>query len=398
MRLYSLSRQLRAYILTRVFASKHITNDTAYKSQTIAMAAILQPTLQPHHAPRPHSIYSYAGLDRPPHLSRLELVTHKTGQVEPLSIDVDDAQGGFVPGFLHLPPDFFTSPPQPGISTGGPQPQDAQPPHHRTSKIPSLYPGTPFSDSLGPGGVAPPSYYSQPPDAERKRLTRSPAPPAPTTDRTAVILLSGAGGGVTGPSSIFLSLACKLATLGRGIPCLRLDYRYPTELEPSVSDAKAGMAYLRDMYGLDRFVLVGWSFGGSVVFSAAGEDERVVGCAAVASTAVGAEGIEKLAPRPVLLLHGSADNTASVGCSQRLWHMYGNGDRMLQVFEGDNHSLSKNAEEAEEMLCEFVARCAGIRVGQQERKDVIGAALVDDDERRVLMEKGGDLRAPERED
>ncbi len=213
-----------------------------------------------------------------------------------------------------------------------------------------------------------------------------------------MILLSGAGGGVTGPSSIFLSLACKLATLGRGIPCLRLDYRYPTALEPCVNDTKAGMAYLRDMYGLDRFVLVGWSFGGSVVFSAASEDERVVGCAAVASPSVGAEGIRKLAPRPVLLLHGSGDNTSSVGCSQRLWHMYGDGDRMLQVFEGDNHSLSKNAEEAEEMLCEFVARCAGIRVGQQERRDVIGAALVDDDERRFLMEKGGDLRAPERED
>ncbi len=132
-------------------------NSTAYKSQAIPMAA----TLQPHLAPRPHSIQSYAGLARPPHLSRLELVTHKTGQVEPLSIDVDDAQGGFVPAFLHLPPDFFTSPPQPGTSTGGgPRPEEAQPPHHRTSKIPSLYPGTPLSECLEPGGVAPPSYHS----------------------------------------------------------------------------------------------------------------------------------------------------------------------------------------------------------------------------------------------
>src|SRR4051794_31276234 len=121
---YLLSRQLRDYLPTRVFASKHITNDTAYKSQNSNMAATLLPTLQPHHAPRPHSIYTYAGLARPPHLPRLELVTHKTGQVEPLSIDVDDAQGGFVPGFLPPPPDFFTSPPQPGTSTAGPPPQD----------------------------------------------------------------------------------------------------------------------------------------------------------------------------------------------------------------------------------------------------------------------------------
>jgi alpha/beta superfamily hydrolase len=309
-------------------------------------------TLLPHPPLKPHSIHSYARLAKPPHLTRLEETTHKIGQVEPLSIDVEDAQGGFVPGFLHLPPDFFTNPPATetaGTTATGttPQPAAALPPHHH---------------------------------------------------RTAAILLSGAGGGVTGPSSIYLSLACKLATLGRGIPCLRLDYRYPAINQPCVNDAKAGMAYLRDMYGLDRFVLIGWSFGGAVVFTAAAEDERVVGCATVASQTAGCEGIRKLPPRPVLLLHGSGDNTLNVGCSQRLWHMYGDGDRMLQVFEGDNHSLSKNAERAEEMLCEFVARCAGIRVGAQERHDVVEAELVEDGERHDLMEMGGDLRAPERED
>jgi alpha/beta superfamily hydrolase len=305
-------------------------------------------TLMPHHAQKPHSIHEYRGLTHPPHLSRLESATHKTGQVEPLSIDVDDAKGGFVPGFLHLPPDIFTTPAQPG--TGGDtstKPATALPPHHH---------------------------------------------------RTATILLSGAGGGVAGPSSIYLSVACKLATLGRGIPCLRLDYRYPAATGPCINDAKAGMAYLRDMYGLDRFVLIGWSFGGSVVFSVAAEDPSVVGCATVASQAAGCEGIEKLPPRPVLLMHGSGDNTCDVGCSQRLFHRYGTGDRMLQVFEGDNHSLSGNAEEAEELLCEFVARCAGVRVGEQERREVVAAELVEGGERHELMEKGGDLRAPERED
>jgi predicted esterase len=135
-----------------------------------------------------------------------------------------------------------------------------------------------------------------------------------------------------------------------------------------------------------------------VVFTTAAEDERVVGCATVASQTADAEGIRRLSPRPVLLLHGSGDNTLDVGCSQRLFHMYGAGDRMLEVFEGDNHSLSKNAEEAEEMLCEFVARCAGVRVDAQERRDVVAAELVEDGERHQLMERGGDLRAPERED
>jgi alpha/beta superfamily hydrolase len=327
-------------------------------------------TLQPHFTPKPHSIHSYAGLARPPHISRLERVAQKTGPIESLSIDVDDAKGGFVPGFLHLPADFTNQ-----DTAATPQ---QPPPHHRTSGSADLL-----------------SHAQQ----ENPRLTRSPAPGSSATpDRTAVLLLSGAGGGVTGPSSIFLSAACKLATLGRGVPALRLDYRYPSDVAACVADARAGMAYLRDLYGLERFVLVGWSFGGSVVFSAAEEDERVVGCVAVGSHAAGAEGIEKLRPRPVLLMHGSGDNTASVGCAQRLWHMYGDGDRMLQVFEGDDHSLSRNAERAEEMLCEFVARCAGIRVGERERREVVGVELVEDGERRELMERGGDLRAPERED
>ncbi|KAL2021776.1 hypothetical protein VTK56DRAFT_6719 [Thermocarpiscus australiensis] len=298
-------------------------------------------TLQPHPPPKPHSIHEYAGLAHPPHLSRLESASHKHAHVEPLSIDVDDSADGFVPGFLHLPPNFITTPQ-----------------HHQQHH------------------------------------------------RTAAILLSGAGGGVAGPSSIYLSLACKLATLGRGIPVLRLDYRFPGRTGACARDARAAMAYLRDAYGLDRFVLVGWSFGGAVVFSVAAENKEegeVVGCATVASqTAHAAEAIARVAPRPVLLLHGSADATLGVGCSRRLYEMYarggGEGERRLVVFEGDNHALSRNAERAEEMLCEFIARCAGVSVAEDEREAVVAAELVDDAERKELMRKGGDLRAPERED
>jgi pimeloyl-ACP methyl ester carboxylesterase len=309
-------------------------------------------TLQPHPAARPHSIHEYAGLAKPPHLTRLESATHKTGQVESLSIEVDDSQDGFVPGFLHLPPDFVNTSTPTTTTTDSRPPESALPPHHH---------------------------------------------------RTAAILLSGAGGGVVGPSSIYLSLACKLATLGRGIPTLRLDYRFPGHTRACCRDARAAMRYLADMYGLDRFVLIGWSFGGAVVYTLAGEEKGVVGAATVASQTVDAvEGIRRMRGRgcPVMLLHGSGDNTLGVGCSQRLYHEYGAGDRTLHVFEGGNHSLSTrgHAEEAEEMLCEFVARCAGVRVGAEERRDVVGAELVEDRERRELMERGGDLRAPERED
>lgn len=86
--------------------------------------------------------------------------------------------------------------------------------------------------------------------------------------RTAAIMLSGAGGGVVGPSSIYLSLAAKLASLGNNaIPALRLDYRYPARNRYCVADTRAAMDFLSNTHGLNRFVLVGWSFGGAPVFS-----------------------------------------------------------------------------------------------------------------------------------
>ena len=293
--------------------TSHIT-----RSMTSAMSSKPYPTRQ------------YEGLERPPHISRLEKASGRKATVEALNIDVQDGPDGFVPGFLHLPPDFTA-----------PAPNQ----HHH---------------------------------------------------RKAAILLSGAGGGVTGPSSIYLSLGCKLATLGTGIPTLGLDYRMPARNKPCIKDVKAGMQYLQDMYGLDKFVLVGWSFGGAPVFTVGGEDQRVVGCATVASQTAEAEGIRRLAPRPVLLLHGTGDGTLSPWCSQRLYDIHGSkGDRKLELFEGDNHALSRNARKAEAILCEFIARCTGLDIDGEERESVVAQDLVDDGERIDLMKRGGDLREPE---
>jgi hypothetical protein len=53
--------------------------------------------------------------------------------------------------------------------------------------------------------------------------TRSATP----SSKTAAVLLLGAGGGIVGSSSIYLSLADKLASLHQPVPTLRLDCRYP---------------------------------------------------------------------------------------------------------------------------------------------------------------------------
>ena len=68
-----------------------------------------------------------------------------------------------------------------------------------------------------------------------------PSEASTSASRVAAILLSGAGGGVVGPSSIYLSLADKLASLRTPIPSLRLDYRFPADNEYCDRDVLVAM-------------------------------------------------------------------------------------------------------------------------------------------------------------
>ena len=97
---------------------------------------------------------------------------------------------------------------------------------------------------------------------------------------SAAILLSGAGGGVAGPASIYISMGDKLASLQRGIPVLRLDYRKPAQTEPCVKDVIAAMDFLDQEYSIGKFALVGWSFGGAPVFTVAAEERGKCVCLA----------------------------------------------------------------------------------------------------------------------
>ncbi|KIV87605.1 hypothetical protein PV11_03139 [Exophiala sideris] len=223
------------------------------------------------------------------------------------------------------------------------------------------------------------------------------SPTQPSRVSAAAILLSGAGGGVTGPSAMYLSIGDKLASLQRAIPVLRLDYQYPADTNPCVKDVISAMDFLEEKYSINRFVLVGWSFGGAPVFTVGGrESERVVGCATVASQTAATSAIRYLPPRPVLLLHGTGDHTLSHRCSQDLYDWYGSkGDRTLKLFPGDNHALSQNTLEAEVLLCTFIAKCVGVSIEDGDQDRILGKPLVPDGKKIQLMEKGGDLKGGE---
>lgn len=198
-----------------------------------------------------------------------------------------------------------------------------------------------------------------------------------------------------GPSSMYLGLADKLSSLTPPIPTLRLDYRFPARNKYCVHDVQAAMAYLEAQHAISRFILVGWSFGGAPVFTLAGMDQRVIGCATVASQTAETEGIKSVSPRPVLLLHGTGDERLSPLCSDRLYQWYGpGGDRRLELFENDDHSLTRNAQRAEKMLGEFIVKCAGVDIPDAQ-KNMLAEELVSTNQRVVLMHAGGDLRGGE---
>ncbi|KAF7180894.1 hypothetical protein CNMCM7691_000023 [Aspergillus felis] len=217
---------------------------------------------------------------------------------------------------------------------------------------------------------------------------------------SAVVLVSGAGGGVSGPSGIYASLGDKLALL-LGIPCIRLDYRRPARTEYCSADIVASFTYLRKHFNSSSFVLVGWSFGGSPCFTvAAQQPECVRGVATVASQTAQTAGIQKLSPRPVLLLHGTDDTVLSPTCSETLYREYGNGPRELKLLPGDDHGLTKHAPEVEKMIFEFAAKTLGFEklLNQQPMVlDQAGEDLVESrDERIREMGEGHDLEGGER--
>ncbi|PPQ73387.1 hypothetical protein CVT26_015490 [Gymnopilus dilepis] len=186
--------------------------------------------------------------------------------------------------------------------------------------------------------------------------------------KAATILLSGAGEGVVGPASIYLHIH------GRKNSILLSSYPYAS---PQLSFS----------HYMPR------SFGGAPVFTVGGADRRVVGCATVASQTAETDGIRNLAPTPVLLLHGTGDQTLSSICSKRLYEAYGacKGKRRLKLFDEDNHALT---EKAENMLVHFITSWATVPM-EDDDEDLLHKEFIEDKDKVELVKRGGDLSGKE---
>lgn len=160
----------------------------------------------------------------------------------------------------------------------------------------------------------------------------------------AVVWVGGAGGGLDGPArGLYPTLARDLAA-HHGIASLRLHYRRPNDLEECVLDTLLGAEWLRGAEGIRRVTLVGHSFGGAVVIAAGTLSETVAAVAPLSTQTYGAGMVGRLAPKPVLFLHGAADEILPPTCSTSLYARAGK-PKQIKIYPGARHGLDECREE-----------------------------------------------------
>ncbi|HEY2525940.1 MAG TPA: dienelactone hydrolase family protein [Candidatus Binataceae bacterium] len=153
----------------------------------------------------------------------------------------------------------------------------------------------------------------------------------------AVICISGALGGFDGPAKLYVRLGQEMPA--RGIALVRLNYRMPNEFGECVLDTMAGLAFVKATHH-ERAALIGHSFGGAVAINAGTLAPAVTTVIAVSSQLYGAHVVAELAPRSLLLLHGTADTILPPECSERLYER-AQEPRTLKLFPGVGHRFSE---------------------------------------------------------
>jgi uncharacterized protein len=163
---------------------------------------------------------------------------------------------------------------------------------------------------------------------------------------SAALCVSGAIGGFDGPAMLYPRLGLELPR--RGISVMRADYRAPNEFGECVLDTMAAISVLKGL-GHNRVALVGHSFGGAVAINAGTLSDVVTTVVAISSQLAGSHVVADLSPRPLLLIHGTADQVLSHESSQMLYER-AREPKTLKLFEGADHSLRAVADG----LCEVV--------------------------------------------
>jgi alpha-beta hydrolase superfamily lysophospholipase len=167
----------------------------------------------------------------------------------------------------------------------------------------------------------------------------------------AAVCLGGASGGIDGPAMLYPRLG--LAARAMGLSVVRLGYRMPGEMAECVLDTMAALSFLKGT-GHQRAALIGHSFGGGVAIAAAALNPMAATAIAISSQLDGAQNVAQLAPRPLLLIHGTADAILSHESSRLIFEHAGE-PKTLKLFDGADHGLSQVGEEVHDLVRQWLS-------------------------------------------
>ena len=180
-----------------------------------------------------------------------------------------------------------------------------------------------------------------------------------TDSKAAVIYVGGVGGGWDSPAKeLYPRLSQKLAE-NDGINSLRIRFSYSTDLEASVLDVLAGIEFLTQEEGITSIGLVGHSFGGAVVISAASiaSENIVKAVVTLATQSYGTEGVSRLKEGScsILLIHGNNDEVLSPYCSH---YIYNNAQepKKLVLYDNASHGVDEVADKVFQKVYEWLLK------------------------------------------
>ena len=185
------------------------------------------------------------------------------------------------------------------------------------------------------------------------QTTRGPIPlilHAAAEPGRAALCVSGAIGGYDGPANLYAKLGLNLPK--QGISIARVNYRLPNDFGECVLDTMAGLAFLKDT-GYQRAALIGHSFGGAVAINAGTLSPTVTTVIAISSQLAGAHTVGELAPKPLLLIHGTADTILSHQCSEMLYERAGE-PKTLKLYPGTGHIMIEARKEMTELVSDWL--------------------------------------------
>lgn len=171
-------------------------------------------------------------------------------------------------------------------------------------------------------------------------------------ENVAVMYLGGALGGFSGPAGGLYH------ALGRQLGGVRLHYRKPGRMEDCLMDVLL-VQHLLARRGVERVALVGHSFGGAVAIGAGALlGPATLAVAALSTQVPGTEQVDRLAGRPLLLVHGDMDGVLPDMCSRNVFER-AHDPKELVILPGEGHLLEKDPDALVARLTAFLEPVLG---------------------------------------